>query len=270
MKQKNYLARLCRTARWRLPPEEAAEMINDYTELTAGRSDEELIQDLGRPKEAVEKVRILYAPRELNAWRIVFGVLCFLLLLFYKQMMMVIPHLAIPYADVYLLFLPAAILPNAWFLWHRKKHNLKSQPLPRTLLAFISCILIITIIFTLYIYHAFTIYPSLEIPPDSSIISSPIIRNSVLFVEVFVYLTLAVAFYALIKARMYDRRWRALYIFCISVVTFCIIYCFFLRYSLWGYGVYQTNISQAGFYQFLWAECPAVLIGLLSTCIALL
>lgn len=273
MKRKNYLARLCRAARWRLPPEEAAEMISDYTELTAGRSDEELILDFGKPKDAVDKVRILYAPRELNSWRIVFGVLCFLLLLFYKQMMIAIPHLVIPYADIYLLFLPAVILPNVWFLWKRKKHNLKSQPFPRALPVCIGFILITMIVFTFYTYHVFNNYPILEIQTDSSSILStfsPIIKNSILFIEIFVYIALAVAFYALIKARMYDRRWRALYILCISAVAFFLIYYFFLYYHFFGHANYQVDISQAVFYQFLFAESPAVLIGIISTYIALI
>ncbi len=270
MKRKNYLARLCRVARWRLPPEEAAEMIGDYTELTAGRSDEELILDFGKPKDAVDKVRILYAPRELNSWRIVFGVLCFLLLLFYKQMMIAIPHLVIPYADIYLLLLPSAILPNVWFLWHRKKCTLKTQPLPRALLIWMGLLLIIIISFTTYIHHAFTSYPSLKIPSDLPTMFPSLIGNGIVFIEFFVYIVLAVAFYALIKARMYDRRWRALYILCVSAVAFFLIYYFFLCYHFIGYANYQIDISQAGFYQFLFAESPAVLIGILSTCIALI
>ena len=49
----DYLSRLSRAARWYLPPAEAAEVLEDYREIVAGRSEEELRRDLGTPRAAM-------------------------------------------------------------------------------------------------------------------------------------------------------------------------------------------------------------------------
>lgn len=76
-----YLERLAWSARWRLPPAEAREMLEDYEAMLAEepRSEEVLYQEVGTPKEAVGA---LVEPREYLRWLVVFGGLtaCLLLL----------------------------------------------------------------------------------------------------------------------------------------------------------------------------------------------
>lgn len=53
--KKDYMTRLERAARWRLPPREAEDVIADYREIVGDppRPEEELLRDLGRPRDAI-------------------------------------------------------------------------------------------------------------------------------------------------------------------------------------------------------------------------
>ena len=53
--RRDYLSRLSRAARWYLPPAEAAEVLEDYREIVAGRSEEELRRGLGTPRAAMRQ-----------------------------------------------------------------------------------------------------------------------------------------------------------------------------------------------------------------------
>ena len=70
--RRDYLSRLSRAARWYLPPAEAAEVLEDYREIVAGRSEEELRRDLGTPRAAIKQ---LAQPKIYRKWLAVFGVL---------------------------------------------------------------------------------------------------------------------------------------------------------------------------------------------------
>ena len=70
--RRDYLSRLSRAARWYLPPAEAAEVLEDYREIVAGRSEEELRRDLGTPRAAM---RQLAQPKAYRRWLAVFGIL---------------------------------------------------------------------------------------------------------------------------------------------------------------------------------------------------
>lgn len=67
--RKDYLSRLSRAARWYLPPAEAAEVLEDYREIVEGRSEEELRRDLGTPRAAM---RQLAQPKAYRRWLAVF------------------------------------------------------------------------------------------------------------------------------------------------------------------------------------------------------
>ena len=68
----DYFSRLRRAARWYLPPAEAAEVLEDYREIVARRSEEELRRDLGTPRAAM---RQLAQPKAYRRWLAVFLVL---------------------------------------------------------------------------------------------------------------------------------------------------------------------------------------------------
>lgn len=80
-KQKSWLDRLSAAARWRLGAKEAGEVIADYREIIGDppRPEEELIQELGKPLDAVKP---LTDPKAYRLWLAVFAVMagCILML----------------------------------------------------------------------------------------------------------------------------------------------------------------------------------------------
>lgn len=70
--KRDYLSSLRCWARWYLPPEEAAEVLEDYRDLAAERSEQELRQDMGTPRAAA---RQLVQPGAYGRWLAVFAVL---------------------------------------------------------------------------------------------------------------------------------------------------------------------------------------------------
>ena len=72
--KRDYLSRLSRVARWRLGAKEAGEVIADYREIVGDppRPEEELVRDLGRPLDAVKPLTDQKAYR---LWLAVFAVL---------------------------------------------------------------------------------------------------------------------------------------------------------------------------------------------------
>ena len=76
--RKDYLSSLSRAARWCLPPAEAAEVLEDYREIVEGRSEEELRREVGAPWETARR---LAQPKAHRRWLAVFGTLSVCLLL---------------------------------------------------------------------------------------------------------------------------------------------------------------------------------------------
>lgn len=72
--KQDYLTRLTRAARWQLPPKEAAEVAADYGDMLAGdgRTEKALIQEVGTPWQAVRLVR---SPKSYGRWLLVFALL---------------------------------------------------------------------------------------------------------------------------------------------------------------------------------------------------
>lgn len=70
--RRDYLSRLTRAVRWYLPPAEAAEVLEDYREIVAGRSEEELRREVGVPRETARR---LAQPKAYRRWLMVFAFL---------------------------------------------------------------------------------------------------------------------------------------------------------------------------------------------------
>ena len=77
--KKNYMTRLERWARWRLPAQEAEDVIADYREIIGDppRPEEELLRDLGRPRDVIKP---LVQPKQYRTWLAVFLVMSFCVL----------------------------------------------------------------------------------------------------------------------------------------------------------------------------------------------
>lgn len=78
--KKDYMTRLERAVRWRLPPQEAEDVISDYRDMfgTPPRPEEELYRDVGDPEKVV---KLLVSPPETyRVWLTVFIVMSFCIL----------------------------------------------------------------------------------------------------------------------------------------------------------------------------------------------
>ena len=141
MKQ-DYLSALDRWARWYLPQEEAAEVLEDYREMAAGRSQEDLRRCLGTPRRAV---RQLAEPKAYGRWLAVFAVLSVSIAL--PAVVPLWQELAL---EVFLLFraywfwdIGQTVVPFTWvflavgtalsLLWFRRGGKGTDRTLPRTL-----------------------------------------------------------------------------------------------------------------------------------------
>lgn len=73
-RKKSWLARFSAAARWRLGAKEAEEVIADYREIIGDppRTEEELMRDLGKPKDVVMQ---LTTPKAYYIWLVVFAAL---------------------------------------------------------------------------------------------------------------------------------------------------------------------------------------------------
>ncbi len=75
MDKKSYLDRFSKLVRWRLPADEAEDVISDYTELLAAHPEDEtaLVKTFGDPALAA---KVLGITREYLCWMIVLAILC--------------------------------------------------------------------------------------------------------------------------------------------------------------------------------------------------
>lgn len=215
MKQKSYLAQLSRTARWHLLPQEADEVTADYRDMLAqdSRSYEELCRDFGPPYQAVLRV---CPPKDYAQWLIVFGILAACLILpaisMFVQSLWGFFEIYLGRLHMHWVFLCVGLLLSLVWFWFRGERN---RPLSKALpLLMVLLVVLLTGISILVWYSVITFTP-LIIP-----------LNMVNPVGTRVYMLMAVVaaiagMYGLIKARLGDRRWRALYALGLTAVMLC-------------------------------------------------
>ena len=220
---RDYFSRLSRAARWYLPPAEAAEVLEDYREITAGRSEEELRQDLGTPRAAV---RQLAQPKVYRRWLAVFLILsaCLLLpsvdpileglsLAFWQSGMCSsmfwnsngnIARLSMP------LYPLGIVLPLAWF----RRNGGKGRPLSKRTLPIFALVLF-GIAWVWFLFRA--------ILAGSFDVIDFLLPDMIWTVRLITCLNILIAGAAgmtgLIRSRMEDRRWRAMYIWGLTGVV---------------------------------------------------
>ncbi len=219
----DYLSRLSRAARWYLPPAEAAEVLEDYREIVEGRSEEELRRDLGTPRAAM---RQLAQPKAYRRWLAVFFILSACVLLpavdpileglsltawlsgicahpFWTSNGELARH-SMP------LFPLGIVLPLFWFQWNGGKGRALSK---RTLPIFALVLLGIAWVWFLFwviLTERFDVIDFLF--PNMAWIVRLITCLNILSAG-------AAGMTGLIKSRLEDRRWRAMYIWGLTGVV---------------------------------------------------
>lgn len=223
--RKNYLSRLTAAARWRLGGKDAEEVIADYRDIIGDppRPEEELYRDLGEP---VQAVRALVEPKAYRRWLTVLGVLAVCILL-----PAVSPLPGGPYFVWERLFyqgdMPCLVLSvvgsalgPVWFRRGGRTEEALPRPV-RILLAILLTWIAATLIFNWVWMHdpsIWTILGQKESPllPGWMVYRLP---GPVMCVwEWGGFLIALLGVFALIKARMRDRRWAAVYVLALSAM----------------------------------------------------
>lgn len=232
--REDYLAKLSQAARWYLPPAEAAEVVEDYRDLIEQqpRSEEALLRDLGSPWSAA---RQLVQPRAYRRWVAVFAVLAVCLLPpsalpllreLSEQAVFQFPAAdwpwriislcgkIVPFLGVFLL--TGAALSLVWF--RRRSGEERRQPLPRGV-ALLLLLLLIGLAFEWGV-----IWISLELILESQNalakiwgwMTSDIAAVMRLAMVLTLFVMGIIGMLALVRARMTNRRWRAVYVLALA------------------------------------------------------
>ena len=228
--KKDYMTRLERAARWRLPPKEADDVINDYREMVGDppRPEEELLQELGKPWDAI---RPLTQKRPYRIWLAVFAFLSLCILSFgisvYDWRLFLIYFYDYIYGTRDLLSRIVAALGGAtalvWFRWQGRKEARLPKAIPILLAALLACcggIMLYCWAFSRDFYgflDAWGTMPALIGPNPGE----PISVSFYLPQDIMIYGSLALSLAGvawLVKARTRDRRWAAVYILAFTAI----------------------------------------------------
>ena len=200
MKAKDYLSQLSLEARWRLPPEEAADLVAEYTDMLSQdtRPEEALRRDFGSPRQAV---RLVCPPRAYGQWLAVFGILAVCLVLpvlwamFSWRINFYRPAVAVQFGLGLLLSL----------VWFRRQGEKKPGRLPGMLTALLGVLLAGAAAAGGVLWYLSDTVLN-RIPPGW------IGRLALLTLTSLGLLSAALGLIGLVRARLEDRRWRALYV----------------------------------------------------------
>lgn len=217
MDKQTYFARFSRIVRWRLPEKEAKDVLSDYTELLSQRLDEAngtLIQDLGTPANAAA---LLSEPKSYRRWLTVFITMAFCLLIPFILLLR-----AKFYSDpLFLMWIVYSIGVITSTLWFSPRSREPKTAYPKKLLP--SLLLPSLLLLLLLLVCSGVILGGLAAGIWESI-SAGLYGTIARWV---LWLTgsaaAAAAAYGLVKARMADRRWRALYILGLTALIECVL-----------------------------------------------
>ena len=213
MESSNYLRRLAWEARWRLPKEEAEEIIADYTELLEGdsRSAKELFRDLGTPRQAV---RLLDEKDDAyHRWLATLAVLT--LYIGVPWVCLFTQNHHANYA-IFLLLLGAASSIR-WFRRTGQENPPEKTPLPRGLRPLLAlqaaavCVGIAGWSGIIAVLNG----AGWILPSQMGVLSAWIFRLAGTAAA-------GIGLFGVIRARMSDRRWITLYTFGMMTVVLCV------------------------------------------------
>ena len=226
----DYMTRLERAARWRLPPQEVEDVIADYWEMVGDppRSEEELLRDLGKPRDAVKPLTPKWPYR---IWLAVFLVMSACILSFGLSVYSI--RLWLIYFEDYIygtrdslsrvVTVLGGVTALVWFRWQGRKSARLPRAIPILLAALLACCGGIL----LYCWAGSRDFDSFAamwgiykpwIGPNSVTgISASVHLPLTFMADGSVIIAIAGVFW-LVKARTRDRRWAAVYIMALTVI----------------------------------------------------
>lgn len=266
--RRDYLSRLSRAARWYLPPAEAAEVLEDYREIVAGRSEEELRRDLGTPRAAM---RQLAQPKAYRRWLAAFAGLtvCLLLpsgdvvlselndILFTAFGLWFFNGITRPpwYAEP---LLPLGIvLALVWFQRNGRKEPVLSKWIVPLLLLLLLGIAGMSFLAWMILTERWDLLNSVL---NFLCFGNPWMVRLLLGLDALAAGIIGMA--GLIKARLTDRRWRAVYVLGLTGAAACAFMWKMFSCMTWEYGPgWQTPLVMR--YAFI------ILMGFIGTGVSL-
>ena len=275
--KKDYMTRLERAARWRLPPQEAEDVIADYRDIVGSppRPEEELHREVGDPEQVVKL--LMTPPREYRIWQVVFTVMAACILI-----PAISPLPGGPWFVFHNLFPHYGTLPLGFcfvvvglilsLVWFRPQKGEPKAPLPRPV--------IVTLIVELALMAAvwWCIYQLAQYP--DGILFQPALVTTWFDARIgqttlHLYWVAdalewggaavgVVGVVGLVKARTRNRRWRAVY--CMSLSLMMLALCVLSLYSFMD----PTEGGRATVEAFT-RQCSAVItiLGILGTGVSL-
>ena len=228
--KKDYMARLERAARWRLPPQEAEDVIADYRDIVADppRSEDQLRREVGDP---VEVIKLLVAPPKVyRTWLAVFAVMAACVLIpghsgfgwfswpFYR--------LCFEQGGLHLGPVLAVLGGGLALFWFRRQKGATKAPVPRGLIAALTALLVwIGLALLLNWAICYDLDGLLALGPRVQVWPGPLGDTEPFTVFASKWALILLPFFAsflavywLVRARTRDRRWTAAYILTLAAI----------------------------------------------------
>lgn len=271
--KKDYMTRLERAARWRLPPQEAAEVISDYRDIISSppRSEEELRREVGDPEQVVKL--LVSSPRAYRVWLAAFAVMAACILALGVSPTVIGYPIWLSFFDVQaeyplgpILAVPGAAAALVWFRWQGRKEGRLPKAIPillAVLLAYIGGVLLFCWVNTRD-YEGFTaMWGTMKplIGPNNAVPRSMYL-SQLAMIYTCPLIALAGVF-GLAKARMGDRRWSAVYVLALTAILTALL----VLHLATNMTAYENAEALAGR---MLARCSAAAAtGLIATGVAL-
>lgn len=238
--KKDYMTRLERAARWRLPRLEAEDIISDYRDIvgTPPRPDEELRRDVGDPEQVVKL--LVSSPRAYHIWLAVFVALSACILIPgvspLPGMWRLWTHcFYLCYFDIHLGAVLAFLGMAGALVWFRWK-GYKKTKLPRAIPVLLALLLVWTgaVLLVNWLWlrdplpfaemwgetPVYALFGLVRIgPPDYTVSRSVHMLQTAL--EYGGFAMALIGEIGLVKARLEDRRWIAVYVLGMSAMLVC-------------------------------------------------
>ena len=208
--KRDYLSRLRRAARWMLLPEDAAEVIADYEDIALGRSDDELLRDIGNP---VQAVKLVADRKEYRHWLRAFTVLAVCVLLIPLTLWVSFPHYFYRFTDsldTRALFWAAGLLLALWYRWKTRKNP--AAPVPPALPPLALATLLSTGAMAWWQHR---LLAASVAAADAAALWGEFRAQRICW-HILVFLFAAMGLYALVRVRTENRRWLALFVLALT------------------------------------------------------
>lgn len=217
--KKDYMTQLSKWARWMLPRQEAEDVIASYHDILGAQSGEEQIRSLGKPRSVVKAAA---QPGQYRIWLAVFSVLA----------VCVIAPIVMAYHEVYwdrtimpafMLFL---FLGVGLSLWNFRQKSAQKGTLPRGIVLLSALLLIgmagVWFLAALVLTESWGMLNLLVPTPTAA-------QGLRLLLCLGILAMALITLCGLVKARLEDHRWRAVYILGLSGVLLGLSFWLLLR-----------------------------------------